>query len=447
MGTLEQKIRDFLKEQGVEVVGIAGPERLDGPPSLDPTYTMKGAKSIVSMALPMNVGAIYKFLGKESNTFHNLDQTRMNQRLHRIACAAAGYIQSLGYRAQAVPSNNSYRRAPDAFATHPSFSHRFGAMASGIAAHGWSGNVMTQEYGSAMYLGTVVTEAVLKSDVPRYKPRHFIDNFCSKCKVCEKTCVAGMFMTEGEEHILLNGELHPRGKRRNIDFCNASCFGLHSISRDKKWTTWGTRWIEDWVDELPDPSKTAKIRYTLFKEGLLAGDSTPRYSIIREIGFNIQPADFIEAYCADVEETESETERFEKLIKFAKQLGVKNVSGFKNERVLTCGQCAVVCGPTLEETAKRYSLLTNGGFVVPGPNNEVTVVDTYEKALEMRKKYMPDVPKLDILKDFVASTIMWHRNYAGIEPKSIYQNIAYDRKFQNALKALQHNGNQKALNT
>jgi hypothetical protein len=37
MGSLESKIKDFVAEQGVEVVGLAGPERLDGPPSLDPT--------------------------------------------------------------------------------------------------------------------------------------------------------------------------------------------------------------------------------------------------------------------------------------------------------------------------------------------------------------------------------------------------------------------------
>ena len=61
MSGIEEKIRSFLKKQGVQVMGIAGPERLDGPPSLDPTYTMRGAKSIVSIAMPMNVEAIYDF--------------------------------------------------------------------------------------------------------------------------------------------------------------------------------------------------------------------------------------------------------------------------------------------------------------------------------------------------------------------------------------------------
>jgi hypothetical protein len=104
MGNLEQKIKAFVKDQGVEVVGVAGPDRLDGPPSLDPTYTMRGARSIVTMALPMNVGAIYDFLGKKSPAPHNADQVLMNQKMNRITASLANYISSLGYRAKAVPA-------------------------------------------------------------------------------------------------------------------------------------------------------------------------------------------------------------------------------------------------------------------------------------------------------------------------------------------------------
>ena len=433
MTCIEDRIKDFVKSQGVEVVGIAGPDRLDGPPLLDPTYTLKGARSIVAMALPMNVDAIYKFLGKESNYPHNLDQTRMNTRMHRLAVRVAAYIESLGYRAAAVPTNNSYRRSFDAFATHPSFSHRFGAIAAGIAAQGWSGNVMTEEYGAAMYLDTVVTTAELKSDAPRYGPRHFIDNYCSKCRLCEKTCVAGMFEAKNEEYVLLNGQLHPRGRRRSIDLCNASCFGLHSLSRDKKWTTWGTHWIEDWVEHEPDAENKRKMRMTLFREGIKAADSTPRYSLIRNVAFQRQPEGVIESYCDDVEHTPSETERFQKLLRFAGQLGVKNPGLLKNERVLTCGQCALVCGPTRAECRKRFGLLENGGFVVPGPNQEATVVKTYDQACETRKKYTPKVPVTDMIKDFAASTVMWHQYYGGIEPKSVVQGFLYNRKLKRAM--------------
>jgi len=95
MNDLKQRIKSFVKDQGVEVVGMAGPGHLDGPPSLDPTYTMKGARSLVSMALPMSVEAIYDFLGKKSPTPHALDQTKMNQRMYRISTSLANYLRSL----------------------------------------------------------------------------------------------------------------------------------------------------------------------------------------------------------------------------------------------------------------------------------------------------------------------------------------------------------------
>ena len=73
MSGIEENIRSFLKNQGVQVIGMAGPERLDGPPSLDPTYTMRGAKSIVCFAMPTNVSAIYDFLSKKTPVTHNTD--------------------------------------------------------------------------------------------------------------------------------------------------------------------------------------------------------------------------------------------------------------------------------------------------------------------------------------------------------------------------------------
>ena len=112
----------------------------------------------------MDVNAIYDFLSKKTPVTHNTDQLIGNQKIHHIAKRLADYLNELGYRARAVPTNNNYRRSLDVYSTHPDFSHRFGAIVSGIAGQGMSGNVMTKEYGAAVYLSTVVTDAVLKSD-------------------------------------------------------------------------------------------------------------------------------------------------------------------------------------------------------------------------------------------------------------------------------------------
>jgi ferredoxin len=434
MNSIEEDIRSFLKNQGVQVIGIAGPERLDGPPSLDPTYTMRGAKSIISFAMPMNVDAIYDFLSKKTPVTHNTDQLIGNQKIHHIAKRLADYINDRGFRARAVPTNNNYRRSLDVYSTHPDFSHRFGAVVSGIAGQGMSGNVMTKEYGAAVYLSTVVTDAVLKSD-PMLPPRYFIDQYCKKCLICDKACPAKMFEMEKEEHVLLNGELHPRGKRRSIDLCNASCFGLHSLSPDKKFSSWGHHWISSWVGREPNPEKE-NIRKKLLIKGGSVGDSTARYKLIRSIGCELHPEEWIDEWkivrrYEDLPQDELEQRKIQSgLIK--KYLGIS----IEDPNVLTCGQCALVCGPTIQESAKRLRLLREGGIVVPGKDGRTIVVKTFEDARKIREQYPFRISRFCRLSDVLQSAVLWTWFYFGIEPRSIIQNWVYQRKLKRAVKNL-----------
>ena len=46
----------------------------------------------------------------------------------------------------------------------PDFSHRYGAVAAGLGRLGWSGNLMTPQFGSVVFLGLVLTSAVLEHD-------------------------------------------------------------------------------------------------------------------------------------------------------------------------------------------------------------------------------------------------------------------------------------------
>lgn len=432
MSGIEENIRSFLKNQGVQVMGIAGPERLDGPPSLDPTYTMRGAKSIISFAMPMNVDAIYDFLSKKTPVTHNIDQMICNQKIRHIAERLAGYIKTQGLQACAVPTNNNYRRSLDVYSTHPDFSHRFGAIASGIGAQGMSGNVMTKEYGAAVYLSTVVTDAVLKSD-PLLPPRYFIDQYCKKCLICDKSCPAKMFEMEKEEYVLLNGYLHPRGKRRSLDLCNASCFGLHSLSPDKKFSSWGRHWITSWVGREPDPRKE-NIRKKLLIKGGSVGDSTVRYKLIQSLGYKLHPEEWIDDWkiaprYKDLPEDELEQRKIQSgLIK--KYLGIS----IENPNVLTCGQCALVCGPDIKESAKRLKLLKEGGIVVFGKDDRTVVVKTFEEAQKIREQYPFRISRAQMLSDSLQSGVIWMSNYFGIEPRSIVQNWIYQRKLKKALK-------------
>jgi ferredoxin len=429
MASIEEQVKDFVRGRGIEVVGVAGPERLHGPPSLDLSYTMPRARSIVSFALPMDVDAIYKFLSKVSPSPHNIDQAMGNQRINEVSWALADYIRSLGYRAEPVPANNTYRRAPDVYSTRPSFSHRFGAIASGIAAQGWSGNVMTREYGAAVYLGTTVTDAVLKSD-PAIPPRYFVDGYCSSCKLCARTCSAGMFEADEEDYVLLSGELHPRGRRRNLDLCNASCFGLHALSKDKTWSSWGRHWITDWVGRYPEPGRFA-VRRALMLKGGGTGDSAPRFEVIRRTGSMLWPKALEELPAMD-ELPQDRDELDEILRRFGDNIGAARLD---DPNVLTCGQCALVCGPTVKETANRYRALTEGGIMVPGPGGQMVRVSSYAEAVELKRRYPRRVSPAQRVKDSIASLAQWYGHYFGFEPRSFVGGLVYDRKLKKAARA------------
>jgi hypothetical protein len=65
MNGIEDKVKDYAKSLGIEIVGVAGPDQLDGPPSTDAGYVVKGGKSCVALAVPLGVESIYDFFSKK----------------------------------------------------------------------------------------------------------------------------------------------------------------------------------------------------------------------------------------------------------------------------------------------------------------------------------------------------------------------------------------------
>ena len=429
---LEKDIKDFVRARGVELVGLAGPERFDGPPSADLNYSMKGAKSIVSMAAPYHVGAIYDFLAKRSPAPHNLDQFLKYQRILRVEKELADLLVKRGFHARPLPMSADYRRAPYVFSLKPAFSLRLGAIAAGIAAPGWSGNVKTKEYGAAVHLGGVITDAVLESD-PLIPANYYIDSVCAKCKRCAMACPPRMFDAKEAEYIYLNGELLARGRHRNIDFCNTSCFGLHSLSVDHRFSNWGLHWIDEWVQSLPDPDKRLMVLLALLKRGLATGDSTQRFDVLRRLCYILWPEEVLRGIPEVDDLPQDESERYRILAEFMRRMDIRGIESYPMP--IICGQCALVCGPTLEETAERYRILSTAGLVVPGHDGRMTRVGTFEEAVALRRKDTVKPSRLKEARDILATVILWHRYYFGIEPTTIYQNWRYNRKLRVAVKA------------
>ncbi len=429
MKDIAQKIKDKAIELGVDLVGIAGPDRLDGPVSLDPTFVLRDAKSVVSLAIAMNVDAIYDFLGKKSPAPHNIDQIKSGQRMQRIAKELESHMcDTLGIRSKMVPNNNTYRRTPDIFNLHPNFSHRYGAVAAGLGGFGLSGNVMTEQFGASVYLASVLTTAELPSD-PAYSPRHFMDNYCKTCKLCDKTCPVQMFFVDEQEYTLINGELHPRGKRKDVQLCGNACFGMHGISQCKTWSSYGRHWTWKWVDEEPDYTNRGLIIKDSSERMAWTGDSAARYDAIRRFYSKVYPGleKMLPAY-ADL--PESEEDRLKLAREAMEVMGLKNM---KDPYTLTCGQCSLVCGPNFEETTKRFQILMDAGIVVPGPNGEWLRMKDFNEAAEYKKKHPVQITKSDANKDTLALGWLFMRLYYGFNPISEYKAWKYDQKLKKAV--------------
>jgi hypothetical protein len=242
-----------------------------------------------------------------------------------------------------------------------------------------------------------------------------------------------MFDAKEAEYIYLNGELLPRGRRRNIDFCNTSCFGLHSLSVDHKWTNWGLHWIEDWVEHLPDPRERLTILLALLKRGLTTGDSTQRFDVLRRVCYIIWPDEILEGIPEVDDLPEDEGERYRILAELMRRMDIRGIESYPIP--LICGQCALVCGPTLEETVERYRVLSGAGFVVPGQDGRMTRVDTFEEAAALRRKDSIKPGRLREARDILATALLWHRHYFGVEPRTVYQNWRYKRKLRVAVEA------------
>ncbi len=430
--SLEQEIKDFMKSLGIDVVGIAGPGRFDGPPSLDPDYVMKGAKSVISYGIPFDVEHIYAYLGRKTAIPHNIDQYRVHQRVIWAAIKLKKFLEDKGHRAAFIEPNGGYRKDPKStLAITPKFSHRYASYVSGLASPGISGSAVTREYGGAVCLNTVVTDAELTGD-PMLPPRHYFDGLCQDCMACKSVCPPKMFMSTEEEYSLINGELYPRGRKRDVNLCAVSCGGLHAVSADKTWSNWGKGWIDSWTGVEPDPEKQ-----NIFKEMVtMFGFNKDLSARISPLKLLVQDA-YEEGYFEEsgpfpsYEDLEGETEG-QKLRSFADAIEPIVGNAIADPLALTCNQCNLVCGPNAEESKKRAKMIHVGGILSFKENNEPCFTQDFDEAVERRKK-SPYKIKKQVEKESLKLRLELLVKGFGIDFHTIFKGRQYEKKLNKVL--------------
>ena len=371
---LEEEITQWLLDRGAIKVGFATLETLaGGPEGANIKYLLPEAESAICWAVPLNRSLIRPFLSKahpEARAEHEKDNIRVNVKVTKMSMDLAEMLKEKGYKAKGLVANNKYREdMPGWKATlPPELSIRYVCVRSGVASFGWSGNVGIKGYGTTIIIGATVTSAKLQPTDP-IPPE---EEFCTKCKLCVKSCAFRMFSEDEALEVTLGGKTFSYSKRINKFRCILTCGGFNGLDKMGKWSTWSPGRFEY-------PENDAEVQ-KLMPIAMVSHSKRP---MIKDGSKGYVPSAFSGKFSDD-------------------QLDIaEDRKSTKGVIQLTCGNCALICWGDPKETAENYKLLTNSGCVIQKEDGEIVALPP-DKAQEEFDKMDPKL-KRRYTKDYKKS--------------------------------------------
>jgi epoxyqueuosine reductase QueG len=335
MEKMTERIKELARCLGATAVGISTTETLaGGPPSVDLSYVLEGAKSAVSFLVPLNQDYIDPYLQKKDHRSHELDNIRTNSLVSGISFEIAGYLTQKGHPSVGQTANITYRTdTPNGpFDEKPPVSHRYLAVRSGIGHFGLSGNVITPDHGAAVILGSVVTTAAL---IPT-EPLPPEQNYCDECRLCIASCASG-YMDPDIKTVLRLGEVDfSYSLHRSHNRCDYVCGGFTGLHKSGKWSTWSPA-------RFPIPEKDEDFLPAIINAAA-AYKRRPR----QEGGFFhfLMPGNRIN---------------------------------------FTCGNCMLLCHPDKKIRKRRYKGLAQSGVIIQRPDGSCAAVSPEEAKRHLGK--------------------------------------------------------------
>lgn len=241
-----QEVKQFAKECGADLVGIASMERFEGAPKqMDPRYIFPDAKAMIVMGFRIFRGCLR---GIEEGTFY-------------VAYSGMGYaginwvyqplvlwnfckmLEDQGYEAIPIPNNFPWTNtdcsgqnpeatgqmreawsrpvSPDKPAPDVFIHLRIAAFCAGLGEIGYSKMFLSPEFGPRQRLAAVLTDAPLEPD-PLYEG----PPLCDRCMSCAKECTGQAISTTETVKVTVAGRELEWGEidyhRCSRYFCGAS---------------------------------------------------------------------------------------------------------------------------------------------------------------------------------------------------------------------------------
>jgi len=223
------EFKNFAKEKGADLVGIAPAERFkDAPNEHNPLWLFPEAKSVIVLGMRMTRGSLrgieegvdwaaYNFMsyGGINMLFSIILQREISRWLENMGYEAVPFIHT------GAKQGAKRRVSPEKPLADIQISPRVAGVLAGLGEIGYSQMFLSPEFGPRQRLFVVLTDAEFEPD-PLFE-----GNICDRCGLCIKDCPAYAFSKE-EEIITIGGKTYTRAK---LDF--SKCGACHHGSLKK----------------------------------------------------------------------------------------------------------------------------------------------------------------------------------------------------------------------
>lgn len=205
----ENELKQLLQSHGATDVGFS--DISSAPCDMYPQY-----KYAVTIVRKLADAVVETINGRPTISY--FQHYRMtNTKLDLLALDAIDFIESEGYSALPVAASQSTSDNKEAY--RGIFPHKTGAVLSGLGYIGKNGLLITEKYGSAIRMATVLTDMPLEPQHP------IIKSGCGDCHICRDVCPA---------HAITGNEYMPGAPRDTIldaEKCSAHMKTYKDIGR------------------------------------------------------------------------------------------------------------------------------------------------------------------------------------------------------------------------
>lgn len=212
--SLTQRLRQYALDLGADLVGVASVSRYEHAPLLlSPQGHWPEAKNVVVIAVHHG-DAVIEMGGRP--TPHDMGpysiQNMMNARMEHIVWALSRFLEESGWKTMPMPATNIWRFRPYGEVDRPfvpDLSNIHAAAAAGLGEIGWSGLLLSPEFGPRNRFCTLITEAPLEPS-----PLYDGPPLCDHCLMCAKYCQADALDKE------VDGECQVRIEDKVMTYAN-----------------------------------------------------------------------------------------------------------------------------------------------------------------------------------------------------------------------------------